>query len=128
MLKINDKVYNNIIIKVTYGNYSVTQMGNKREGISPIICFIGDDFYVRLETTYDQKWFNKTNFNNIIDITRYISDISFEDKNGWMSLIGKKISCKLKKIEDKLFNIEFICDYEDFSEELHININEDFKI
>lgn len=128
MIIINDNEYNINNIKVTYGNYSVVQDGKKREGISPIIYFKYDKFDVRVETVYNQKCLNEMQYNTIVDITKYISDISYEDEKGSKSLIYSNYSCKLNKLENKLFNIELICNYEEKEEKLQIYISENINI
>lgn len=128
MIKINGNEYKRNYIKVTYGNYYVIQDGKKREGVSPIIYFKCDKFDVRVETVYNQKWLNEIQFNTIVDITKYISDISYEDEKGSKSLIYANYSCKLNKLENKSFNIELICNYEEREEKLQIYICENINI
>ena len=128
MIKINRTKYNINDIKVTYGNYSVTQAGQERNGISPIIHFKGDDFFLWVETIYDKDWLSEMNLDTITDISKYISDIAYEDEKGWLSLSYGNYSCTLNKLENKLFNIELICKCEEAEEIYEIYISENIII
>lgn len=128
MISINNKKYNIDTIRILYGNYFARQDGKKREGISPIICFQCDKFYFRIETIYDKEWLNEMNFDTITDISKYISDISYEDEKGWLSLSYGNYKCMIKKIENKVFNIELICECEEVEEAFEIYLNENINI
>ena len=73
MITINDKNYDNVLKKVSFGEYSVTQDGKIREGMAPIIMFKFDNILIRLETTYDKKYLEELNTNDKKDINKYIS-------------------------------------------------------
>lgn len=128
MIKINGNEQNNKKSIITYGKYNVTQDGKRKEGISPFISFICDNIYVGIETVYDKSWLKEMSKNNLTDITKYISDIIYEDGKGWLSLISGNYIGTLEKIEDKIFNIAINCRFEDCNEVFEICINENINM
>ena len=129
MIKINNNKYNNNKIKITYGNYSITKDGERKNGKSPFICFKCNNIYIGIETIYDKILLDEMALNTKKDITEYITDITYEDEKGWISLISySNHKCILNKISDKLFKIELICNYEDTEEKIEIIINEIINI
>ena len=113
--------------KLTYGRYSVYQDGKRREGESPIVLFRFDDILIRIETTYDKTWIENLKINEEQDITKYLSDISYEDKNGWCSIKTGFYSCTLTRLEDNLYNVELKCKCVECGEEFDIFICENIK-
>ena len=124
MIVINNKNYKNIVQNITYGKYNVSQNGKKREGFAPFVSFKCDDIYVGLEMTYDIKWIEELKVNTIVDITKFISDITFEDENGWMSLILGEYTCLLSKIGNDEIGIDLKCKGEECDTYLDISIKE----
>ena len=53
MIIINDKKYDNVLKKVSFGEYSVMQDGKKRNGMAPFISFNCDNILLGIETNYD---------------------------------------------------------------------------
>lgn len=129
MVIINDKQYDNVVQDISYGNYSVRQDGERREGIAPCIFFqCDDDVYIGVETLYDIKWIKELELNTMIDITKYISDITYEDKSGWMSLVVGEHSCLLSRIGDNEVYIDLKYKGEEFGSYLDISIKENVKL
>ena len=124
MITINNKIYENNKVKVTFGNYSVVQNGKKRNGKSPFISFECNGLYIGIELTYDEKWLIELKENDKKDITKFVSDIIYEDQKGFISLILGKYACYLERINDCEYKIELICETEEGSEIFIININE----
>ena len=87
MIVINDKNFNNTLKRVSFGEYNVTENGKKRNGSALFISFKIDNIVLRLETVYDKKWLEELKINDKKDISKYISDITYEDEKGWISLI-----------------------------------------
>lgn len=127
MIVINEKKYNNVTYKVSFGKYSATQDGKKRNGEAPFISFKFNNILLGLETIYDKEWLKELKQNDKKDISKYISDITYEDEKGWISLITEQHKCYINRIEKNIFNIELECDAEDF-EEIIISLNEKIEI
>ena len=128
MVVLNNKNYNNSLIEVSFGKYNVTQNGKKRTGESLFVLFKIDNFYLGLETTYDKKWLKELKIDDKKNITEYISDITYEDEKGWLSLILGKYKCFINKVEENNFIIELNSDTEECGEHFHILLNEKVKI
>ena len=128
MTIINDKNYDNVLKKVSFGEYSVTQDGKKRNGSAPFISFRFDNVLLGLETIYDKKWLKELKISNKTDISKYISDITYEDEKGWISLITGNYNCFINKVENNKFVIEFRCETEECGEYYRILLNEEVKI
>lgn len=78
------------------------------KGLSPVFIIKADSNNIlRIETNY--------NINNLdlvvgkIDITKYITDISYEDVNGWITLIDSDFKVVLNRVKNEyniLLNLE----------------------
>ena len=110
---IDNKEFDNISIKVSFGDYNVTQEGIERSGKSPYIAFKFNNTIIGLETVYDKEWLKELNINDRKNINKYITDITYEDEDGWISLITYKYESSIERLKDNLFNIELKCDYND---------------
>lgn len=127
MITINDKNYDNVLKKVSFGEYSVTQDGNVRIGSAPIITFKFDNILIRLETTYDKKYLEELNTNDKKDINKYISDITYEDENGWISLITGNYNSFITKVRNNKFVFELKCEAEECGEYYNIFLKEEVE-
>ena len=127
MITINDKNYDNVLKKVSFGEYSVTQDSNVRIGSAPIITFKIDNILIRLETTYDKKYLEELNTNDKKDINKYISDITYEDENGWVSLITGNYNCFITKYRNNKFVFELKCEAEECGEYYNIFLKEEVE-
>ena len=128
MIKINDIVYNDVLKRVSFGEYNVTQDGKKRNGCAPFISFKLDNILLGLETIYDKKWLKDLRINDKKDISKYITDITYEDEKGWISLLTNNYNCFITKVNDDLFVIEFSCDAEECDEHYNILLNEELQL
>ena len=128
MITINNKNYDSASKKVSFGEYSVTRDGKKRNGRAPFISFKFDNIFLGLETTYDKKWLEELKPNDKKDISKYISDIAYEDEEGWISLITGNYKCFISKVEDNIFALEFSCEAEECGEYYKILLNEEVDI
>ena len=128
MIKINDKNYDNAIKKVSFSEYSVTQDGKKRNGNAFCISFKINNTLLGFETTYDKKWLEELIINDKKDISKYISDISYEDEKGWISLITGNYKCLINRIKNNIFLLEFTCDTEECGEYYNISLKEEVEI
>ena len=128
MIIINDKNYDTAVKKVSFGEYIVTQNGKKRTGSAPFITFKFDDIILGLETTYDKKWLEELKINDKKDISKYISDISYEDEKGWISLITGISKCFIDRVENNKFVLEFSCEAEECGEYYKILLSEEIEI
>ena len=124
MIIVNGKEYENVSKKVSFSEYSVTQDGKKRKGSAPFISFKFNNIILGIETIYDKKWIEELQQNDKKDVTKYISDITYEDKKGWISLITGNYRCYICKVSDNAFSIEFNCEAEECGEHINILIRE----
>lgn len=108
MIKINGKQYDNYSIKITWVDFERTDFGEKIKSISPFIEFIVEDvIFIGLATCLPKKVLENMNFNEKINIKSYLSDITYEDEKGWISIITGDYTCNLTRINDKNFKIKF---------------------
>ncbi|MBR3661220.1 MAG: hypothetical protein IKN63_04925 [Bacilli bacterium] len=128
MIIINDKKFDTPLKKVSFGEYSVTQDGKKRNGSAPFISFKFDNIILGLETIYDKKWLEELNFNEKKEISKYITDITYEDEKEWISLIFGNYKCFINKIDSNVFVIDLYCDTEECGECYKISLSERVKI
>ena len=128
MIIINNTEYKNNEVKITENNYEVTQDNKKRNGIAPFIQFKCENTLIGIETNYDKKMIEEMNENMPTDITRYITDITYEDEKGWVSLINGDYDAILEKKENTIFNIKFNCVAEECDEKFNIKIDENINI
>lgn len=136
MICINNKIYDNVDKKVSWGKFSVSSVVDGvrkyRSGESPFVKFIindSDNVIIGIETTYPKEWFSDLKIGTKIDFNKYISDITFEDSKGWYSIYPPKDEdeCKLSKLSNNTFNIKLIIDSNEF-ERLVIEIDEEITI
>lgn len=105
MIKINDREYNNYTNKITWGNFYI-HSSEKRTGISPFISFnIEDKIMIGLEFIYPKELWDSISPHVKIDIKKYLTDITYEDKKGWISLIIEEHGCYITKLEKNKFKI-----------------------
>jgi hypothetical protein len=55
-------------------------------------------------------------------VEKYISDITYEDKKGWISIVDKKYNCTIKRMDIRNFEIEFSVEVYEF-DIIEITIN-----
>jgi len=128
MIKINDKEYKKYNINISWGSFSSTLMGKKINGISPFIKFnINDSILLGLELIFSKEMFMETPINEKVDITRYLTDITYEDGNGWISIIIGNYTCHITRINEKEFFFDFHI-YNDEYNILNITINSTISI
>ena len=140
MITINNTEYTVQDIKVTFGKHNISNKDKKRTGQSPFIQFhTNDNIFIGIETTYDKEWWQELKANDKErvqelkandkkNIAEYISDISYEDENGWISLITGKHTCYLEKINYTNFRLELTCIADECDEHFDISIKEDIII
>ena len=128
MIIINGKNFDNALKKVSFGEYNVTQNGKKRNGSAPFISFKFDNVILGLENIYDKKWIEELKINDKKDISKYISDITYEDEKGWVSLITGNYNCFVTKTKNNMFSLEFSCEAEEIGEHYKILLNEEVDI
>lgn len=128
MIIINGKNFDNALKKVSFGVYNITQDGKKRNGSAPFISFKFDNIILGLETIYDKKWLEELKLNDKKDISKYISDITYEDEKGWISLITGNYSCFINRAENNKFALEFSCEAEECGGYYKILLSEEIDI
>ena len=128
MIIINDKNYDNVLKKVSFGEYNVNQDGKRRNGSAPFISFKFGNTILGLETIYDKKWLKELKINDKKDISKYITDIAYEDEKGWVSSGLGNYNCFITKVKNNIFAIEFSCEVEECDEHYVILLNEEVEI
>ena len=128
MVIIYVKNFDNALKKVSFGEYNVTQDGKKRNGSAPFISFKFDNVFLGLETIYDKKWLEELKIYDKKDISKYITDIIYEDEKGWISLITGNYNCFITKTKNNIFALEFSCEAEECDEHYKIFLNEEVEI
>lgn len=128
MININKKNYENPLIKASFGEYNVNQNGKKRNGKAAFISYKLGNIYLGLETVYDKNWLKELKINDKKDISNYISDITYEDEKGWISLITGTYKCFVNRIENNIFVFEFNCEFEECGEYYNILVDEKVKM
>ena len=74
----------------------------------PFITFyLENNIKIGLEFTFSQVMFLNTQTNVETNIKEYLSDITFENDEGWDFLISGKYDCNIKRINEKTFNLDF---------------------
>ncbi len=128
MIKINNIEYNKFETKISWGNFSVSSYGHRRTGIAPFITFYVNNTFIGLEFTFSKEMFENTAFGIKTDIKKYISDVTFEDENGWISINDGQYDCNIIRINEKKFHIIFHIIAHDLDDEYDIFIDDEIKI
>ena len=124
MIKCNTKVYHKVLYKVSFREYLVHQNGEKRRGKAPYITFKLDNFELGLEFVYDKEWLKELKINDKREITSYLTDITYNDSKGWISLIYGKYKCYLKRINHHEYILDFWCNAIEGMDKFNILLNE----
>ncbi len=129
MIKINNIEYNKFETKILWGNFSVSSYGHKRTGIAPFITFNVNNTFIGLEFTFSKEMFENTAFGIKTDIKEYITDVTFEDEKGWISIIiYGQYDCNIIRINEKKFHIIFHIIAHYFDDEYDILIDDEIEI
>ena len=128
MIKINDKEYKRDDYRVLVGNFDIFKCGERKQGESPTIdfCCEGEENYVRIETVYDMKLIKELEIGKETDITSYVSDIDYQDKDGWVSLIPGPHKCSLTRVDEESYRVILSSYFEDF--DINIELDEIIKL
>ncbi len=127
MIKINNKEYNSYTTKIIWGNFEVVSYGKKRIGKAPIVRFnVENSVFLGLELTFSKEMFENMNLKTKKNIKQYISDIMYEDENGWISLVDGEYDCNILKIAEKTFIINLYVNAE--LDELKVVIDTEIEL
>jgi len=132
MISINSKTYNNFDKKILWIKFNVNSkvegIKKSRSGEAPFIQFnINNNIFIGIETTYPKDWLSDLQVGAKINFSNYLSDITYEDFEGWQSLIMGKYECELLKKDNEIYNVKLIVESDEF-EKLIIKIDEDINI
>lgn len=128
MIKINNIEYNEFETKISWENFLVSFHGHKRTGIAPFITFYVNNTFIGLEFTFSKEMFENTELGIKTNIKEYISDVTFEDEKGWISINDEQYECNIIRINEKNFHIIFQIIAHDFDEEFDIFIDDEIEI
>ncbi len=121
MIQINNQQYNNYSTKIDWESFSVSSYGQKRTGLAPFITFnIDNKILIGLELTFSDEMIKDCQIDTKLDITKYLSDICFEDEKGWLSLGTGKYTLFITRLNDNSFKINFMVE----DGEIKISIND----
>ena len=73
---------------------------------------------------YDKKWIKELKINDKKDISKYVTDIIYNDSKGWISLIYGIYKCFLERKDNEIYLLDFYCNTIDDGEEFSISLNE----
>lgn len=128
MIRINNIEYNKFETKILWGKFSVSSNDHKRYGIAPFISFCVNNMFIGLELTFSKEMFINTVLGIETDIKKYISDITFEDENGWLSINDGQYECNIIRVDKKNFHIIFHIIAHDLDDKFDIFIDDEIKI
>ena len=127
MIKINNKRYDSYDYKIVWGNYDAVILGKRNTGVSPFIKFnIEDNIFIGIETVFSKELIKSMNVNEKFCLNSYITDITYEDEKGWVSIITSKYNCELIKLGENRFILELTVDSSEI-DNLNINVNSNIK-
>ena len=107
MIKINDTEYNNYDFIVSWGKFFANINNKKIAGLAPFITFLIDNkIYLGLEFAFSKEMFKSTKKSIKTNVNNYLSDITYEDEKGWVSIITGEYDCNITRISEKDFKIE----------------------
>lgn len=128
MIKINNIEYNEFETKISWGNFLVSSHGYKRTGIAPFIIFYVNNIFIGLEFTFSKEMFEDTELGIKTNIKKYISDVTFENEKGCISINDGQYECNIIRINEKSFHIIFQIVAHDLDEEFDIFIDDEIEI
>lgn len=128
MIKINNLNYDEYETEISWDKFVVGTYGKIRTGIAPFITYNTKDASIGLELTFSKEMFENAKNGEKIDIKRYISDITFEDEKGWISIYDGEFECSVTRIDKKRFNINLHTNAYDLDEKFNIFIDDDVDI
>ncbi len=128
MLKINNIKYNKFETKISWETFSVTTNGRSKTGISPFIAFNVDNILIGLELTFSKEMFESIEIGIKTDIKKYISDITYEDNHGWISIIDGEYDCSVIRKSANIFHINFHVIANDSNDEYDIVIDDELTL
>ncbi len=109
MIQINNQKYAKYSIDITWEKFSVSSYDQKRIGLAPFITFnIDNKIFIGLELTFSDESFKSCKIDTKINMTKYLSDICYEDESGWISLSNGKVNFDITKVNDNNFEFNFI--------------------
>lgn len=128
MIKINNIEYNKFETDISWGKFTLYSNGQKRTGIAPFITFYVDDMLIGLELTFTKDMFEDAQIGVETDIKKYISDITFEDEKGWISINDGQCHCNITRISKDRFHIDFHIIGHDLDDKFNILIDDEIDI
>ena len=122
MIKINGKEYCDYDIKIDWGKFEhiicddKINWGKFEHGatidelneMAPFIKFnINNEIFIGIECILSKEEFLNLELNKLIKLNKYISDITYEDEKGWISIVTGNFDCKIIRISANLFKLDF---------------------
>ena len=124
MIVLNNNEFEIDEINYFFGKYNAVINKERKEGYSLFVDFMHKNFKLRIETIYDKENLLLMKKYNKEEITRFVTDITYEDKYGWISLITGKRICFIEKVEDDKYIINLKCITEECGKKYDIELNE----
>lgn len=127
MIKINSREYNSYTTKIIWGDFEVVSQGKKRTGKAPFVKFnIENCIFTGIELTFSQEMFETLKLETHSNISQYVSDITYEDENGWISIIDGDYNCMITKTSTNKFKINLSANAR--FDELKLLVNTDIEL
>ncbi len=126
MIKVNNKQYDNYDVKITWGNFESVLDKEKVKGIAPFITFnIDNNTFIGIETSLSKE--KLKSINTKLNINKYITDVTYEDEKGWLSIINGKYDCSITRVDEDVFKIDLNVLSEEL-DEINIVIEENLEL
>lgn len=122
MIIINDKEYTNYDIDISFQDFWHKINGKDTFGIAPFLNFSLTDSSIGLEFCVSNEKLLESKINIKTNIKKYLSDITYEDRKGWISLVDETYDCYLERINEKVFNLDFFVKSDELNIEIKTNI------
>ena len=141
MIKINDNKYVEYNTKISWIDFERNSnnaeivwgkaghnLNAKNDETAPFIEFnINNNILIGLEFSLSSKMLSEFPLNKQIDVSQYLSDITYEDEKGWISLITWDYKCTITKTAKNEYKLQFNILSNEI-EKLDIKIDTNLKI
>ena len=141
MIKINDNEYVEYNMKISWIDFERNSnnagivwgkaghnLNAKNDETAPFIEFnINNNILIGLEFSLSSKMLSDFPLNKQNDVSQYLSDITYEDEKGWISLITWDYKCAITKTAKNEYKLQFNILSNEI-EKLDIKIDTNLKI
>ena len=127
MIKINNTEYSKYNTNIHWGNFERTHNKIKEKGIAPFFKFnIENKILIGLEFVYSKENWQNIPLQTKVNLNEYLSDITYEDNKGWISIITGNYNCTITRINDTEYKLDLLIKEE--YEEIDITIDTEIEL